>query len=44
MKLFGFAAGVAATLTMLSSTSAFAVTQISWWHAMTGANAEVVDA
>ncbi|TJV08613.1 MAG: sn-glycerol-3-phosphate ABC transporter substrate-binding protein, partial [Mesorhizobium sp.] len=25
-----------------STTSAFAVTQISWWHAMTGANAEVV--
>ncbi|MET3519182.1 sn-glycerol-3-phosphate ABC transporter substrate-binding protein UgpB [Mesorhizobium abyssinicae] len=43
MKLFGFAAGVAATLTLLSTTSAFAVTQISWWHAMTGANAEVVD-
>lgn len=43
MKSFGFAAGVAATFMMLSSTSAFAVTQISWWHAMTGANAEVVD-
>lgn len=43
MKLLGFAASVAATLTLLSTTSAFAVTQISWWHAMTGANAEVVD-
>src|SRR3954471_9926069 len=43
MKLFGFAAGIAATLSLLSSTSAFAATQISWWHAMTGANAEVVD-
>ncbi|MES0199032.1 sn-glycerol-3-phosphate ABC transporter substrate-binding protein UgpB [Mesorhizobium sp. M0011] len=43
MKSFGFAAGVAATFMLLSSTSAFAVTQISWWHAMTGANAEVVD-
>src|SRR5918994_6858849 len=43
MKFFGFAAGVAATMTLLSTTSAFAVTQISWWHAMTGANAEVVD-
>jgi sn-glycerol 3-phosphate transport system substrate-binding protein len=43
MKLFGFVAGIAATLSLLSSTSAFAATQISWWHAMTGANAEVVD-
>lgn len=43
MKFYGFAAGVAATLTLLSTSSAFAVTQISWWHAMTGANAEVVD-
>ncbi len=44
MTFHGFAAGVAATtLTLLSTTSAFAVTQISWWHAMTGANAEVVD-
>lgn len=43
MKSFGFAAGVAATFTLLSTASAFAVTQISWWHAMTGANAEVVD-
>ncbi|MBZ9678337.1 sn-glycerol-3-phosphate ABC transporter substrate-binding protein UgpB [Mesorhizobium sp. ES1-1] len=43
MRLLGFAASVAATLTLLSTSSAFAVTQISWWHAMTGANAEVVD-
>lgn len=43
MKFHGFAAGVAATLTLFSTTSAFAVTQISWWHAMTGANAAVVD-
>ncbi|KRA00341.1 glycerol-3-phosphate ABC transporter substrate-binding protein [Mesorhizobium sp. Root157] len=43
MKFHGFAAGVAATLTLFSTTSAFAVTEISWWHAMTGANAEVVD-
>lgn len=43
MRFHGFAAGVAATLTLLSTTSAFAATQISWWHAMTGANAEVVD-
>jgi sn-glycerol 3-phosphate transport system substrate-binding protein len=43
MKFHGFAAGAAATLTLLSTSTAFAATQISWWHAMTGANAEVVD-
>lgn len=43
MKFFGFAAGVATVATLLSTTSAFAVTEISWWHAMTGANNEVVD-
>ena len=37
------AAGLAATITLLSTTSAFAVTEISWWHAMTGANNEVVE-
>ncbi len=43
MKFQGFAAGLAATFTLLSSSSAFAVTEISWWHAMTGANNEVVE-
>lgn len=43
MKFFGLSAGVAATLSLLSTSSAFALTQISWWHAMTGANAEVVE-
>jgi sn-glycerol 3-phosphate transport system substrate-binding protein len=43
MKFQGFAAGIAATITLLSTSSAFAVTEISWWHAMTGANNEVVD-
>lgn len=43
MKLLGIAAGFAAALTLYSSASALAATQISWWHAMTGANAEVVD-
>lgn len=43
MKLVGFAAGVASIATLLSTTSAFAVTEISWWHAMTGANNEVVE-
>ncbi|HTV68762.1 MAG TPA: sn-glycerol-3-phosphate ABC transporter substrate-binding protein UgpB [Rhizobiaceae bacterium] len=43
MKIQGFAAGLAATFTLLSSSTAFAVTEISWWHAMTGANNEVVE-
>ncbi|PLP59921.1 sn-glycerol-3-phosphate ABC transporter substrate-binding protein UgpB [Mesorhizobium loti] len=43
MTFRGLAAGVAATIVLCTTTSAFAVTQISWWHAMTGANAEVVD-
>jgi sn-glycerol 3-phosphate transport system substrate-binding protein len=42
MKVLGFAAGFAAT-TLLSTSTAFAVTEISWWHAMTGANNEVVE-
>ncbi|CAM5402070.1 sn-glycerol-3-phosphate-binding periplasmic protein UgpB [Mycolicibacterium aubagnense] len=43
MTFRGLAAGVAATFVLGGTSSAFAVTQISWWHAMTGANAEVVD-
>jgi sn-glycerol 3-phosphate transport system substrate-binding protein len=43
MKIQGFAAGIAATFTILSTSTAFAVTEISWWHAMTGANNEVVE-
>src|SRR5690606_25691946 len=43
MKLHGLAAGLAATFTVLSTSTAFAVTEISWWHAMTGANNEVVE-
>jgi sn-glycerol 3-phosphate transport system substrate-binding protein len=42
MKLLGLSSAVAIA-TLLSTTSAFAVTEISWWHAMTGANNEVVD-
>ncbi|MGB6119425.1 MAG: extracellular solute-binding protein, partial [Mesorhizobium sp.] len=33
----------ALTSVALASSSAFAVTEISWWHAMTGANNEVVE-
>ncbi|MBX3597450.1 MAG: sn-glycerol-3-phosphate ABC transporter substrate-binding protein UgpB [Rhizobiaceae bacterium] len=43
MKVTGIAAGFAAAFTFYSTTSAFAVTEISWWHAMTGANNEVVE-
>jgi sn-glycerol 3-phosphate transport system substrate-binding protein len=43
MSFQRLAAGLAATITLLSTTSAFAVTEISWWHAMTGANNEVVE-
>ncbi len=43
MRISGFAAGFAAALTLCSSTAVLAATQISWWHAMTGANAEVVE-
>jgi len=43
MRLSGIAAGLAAAATLLSSSAALAVTQIDWWHAMTGANNEVVE-
>jgi sn-glycerol 3-phosphate transport system substrate-binding protein len=43
MRFQGLAAGIAATFTLLSTSTAFAVTEISWWHAMTGANNEVVE-
>ncbi len=41
MKASRLVAGVA--LTLLTTTSAFAQTEIQWWHAMTGANNEVVE-
>ncbi|WP_188407828.1 sn-glycerol-3-phosphate ABC transporter substrate-binding protein UgpB [Agaricicola taiwanensis] len=43
VRFQGLAASAAVTFTLLSTTSAFAVTEISWWHAMTGANNEVVE-
>lgn len=42
MKILGLSSAVAVA-TLLTTTSAFAVTEITWWHAMTGANNEVVD-
>ena len=43
MNFKGVAAGFAGVVTLFSASSAYAVTEISWWHAMTGANNEVVD-
>jgi len=43
MKTQGLAATLAASFTILSTSAAFAVTEIQWWHAMTGANNEVVE-
>lgn len=37
------ASAVAASVSLFSASSAFAVTELQWWHAMTGANNEVVD-
>jgi sn-glycerol 3-phosphate transport system substrate-binding protein len=42
MKII-LASAIAATTTLLMASSAMAVTEIQWWHAMTGANNEVVD-
>ena len=42
MSMRGFAAGLAATALMALATPAQAVTEIQWWHAMTGANNEVI--
>ncbi len=44
MKIQGFAVSVAAAFSLLSTTSAFAVIEIPWWHAMTGANNEMIEA
>lgn len=38
-----FASTIAATASMLMASSAIAATEIQWWHAMTGANNEVVE-
>ncbi len=43
MTIRSFAVGLAAAATLFTTTSAFAVTEITWWHAMTGANLETVD-
>lgn len=43
MSMKAYAAGLAATFTVLSASTALAQTQIEWWHAMTGANNDVVE-
>ena len=43
MTYRGTRLGLALGIILASSTSSFAVTEISWWHAMTGANNEVVE-
>lgn len=42
LRQFGAAAAVAATLAF-AATPAHAVTELQWWHAMTGANNDVVN-
>ena len=42
MKIIAVSA-VAASMSVLWASSALAVTELQWWHAMTGANNEVVD-
>jgi sn-glycerol 3-phosphate transport system substrate-binding protein len=42
MSMRGFTAGIAASALMALVTPAQAVTEIQWWHAMTGANNEVI--
>ena len=41
LRHFGAAAAVAATFGFAASP-AYAVTEIQWWHAMTGANNDVI--
>ena len=43
MRIQGLAAGFAVSFTLLSTSASYAVTEISWWHAMSGANNEVVE-
>ena len=42
MSMRGFAASIAATALVAVATPAHAATEIQWWHAMTGANNEVI--
>lgn len=44
MKISGISAAVAALAAFASASPALAATEISWWHAMSGANNDVVEA
>jgi sn-glycerol 3-phosphate transport system substrate-binding protein len=43
LRQFGAAAAVAVTLAFAAAAPAHAVTEIQWWHAMTGGNNDVVN-
>ena len=44
MKKLSYRLAAASALSFFVTSNAFAATEIQWWHAMTGANNEVVDA
>ena len=44
MKISGISVAVATLAAFASASPALAVTEISWWHAMSGANNDVVEA
>ena len=43
MKRLSYRLAAASALSFFVTSNAYAVTEIQWWHAMTGANNEVVD-
>src|SRR5256884_7497985 len=42
MQVRGFMLGVATAVALTAATPAFAVTELQWWHAMTGGNNDVI--
>ena len=42
MPVRGFVLGVAMAVALAAATPAFAVTELQWWHAMTGSNNDVI--
>jgi sn-glycerol 3-phosphate transport system substrate-binding protein len=42
MPVRGFMLGVATAIALAAATPAFAVTELQWWHAMTGGNNDVI--
>ncbi|TGU13893.1 sn-glycerol-3-phosphate ABC transporter substrate-binding protein, partial [bacterium M00.F.Ca.ET.156.01.1.1] len=43
LKKLSYRLAAASALSFFVTSNAYAVTEIQWWHAMTGANNEVVD-